>query len=130
MKKLGLITNIDKLQKTDKLIFPPSALEHLTMYIESGTFTFKIQSKEKKISYGTSFGFNGTERIIFGPNWMMSSLGIEDGDKVKVSSVNIPNGESLTIECSKLKNMTDSEAILSYHLREHAVLYEGKKINY
>lgn len=128
MKELGLISKIDKLQKTDKLIFPPSVLEHLTKYIESGTFTFKIQSEKKEVSYGSSYGFNGTERIIFGPNWMLSSLGIEDGDKVKITSVNIPSGESITLQCPRLKEMTDPEAILSYHLREHTVLYEGKKL--
>lgn len=105
MSHLKHITNknTDNFNASDMIIMPESALVMLHEYKESQyhkPYTFKITNpKNNKSIYTSVREFTSpNDRAIYVPNWMMNSIGILDGHKIMLLSIELPDGDYIKFE--------------------------------
>ena len=128
--------NRDKkqLEVSDKLILPPSSLDHLIRYNVENPMMFKLtttaQSEKSNHLYCGVLEFNAPDHTMFIPDWMMNNIKIKGGERVILTSVSIPKGTFVKIrpQSSSFQDLSNPKVVLEYHLKNFTTLYEGETI--
>lgn len=118
--------SIIKFNKSDHLILPKSdGVRLLNSPLKN--FIIKIWSIGTNIeTYGRAVSFDAPDNCIIMPEWMIEQVLINYGDAVMISTVNICKLDNVKIKVPKCMN--EPTTIIEYELRDHSVLYTGKRI--
>ena len=121
--------DIKNLEKSDRIIMPPSALNHLMLFKINYPYFFKLTSRELGISeYCGVLEFTAPEKTIYAPSWLMHKLFIDD--RVYINSVNLPCGKRVKFKAvPEFFALPNQQVILEKTLRELNVLSMGQELN-
>lgn len=119
------------LEKGDKIIMPPSALDRLaSLHIEYPMlFQLKNPSAEKVTHCGV-LEFISDEGIIYIPYWMMENMLLQEGDIVNVKNTNLAKGTYVKLQphTKDFLDISNPKAILETTLRSYSCLTTGDTI--
>lgn len=121
--------DIKNLEKSDRIIMPPSALNHLMLFKINYPYFFKLTSRELGISeYCGVLEFTAPEKTVYAPSWLMHKLFIED--RIYINSVNLPSGKRVKFKAvPEFFALPNQQVILEKTLRELNVLSMGQELN-
>jgi ubiquitin fusion degradation protein 1 len=122
-----------KYEYSDKIVLPQSALMILSKFREFGEtpVTFRLnKSGSQESIYSSVLEFSAESRKMYVPKWMMDAMFIEEGQRVSVTSVEIPKGEYIKLKprSEKFLKFQNPKNILELSLREYGTLYNGQTI--
>ncbi|RDX58372.1 Ubiquitin recognition factor in ER-associated degradation protein 1, partial [Mucuna pruriens] len=119
------------LEKGDKIIMPPSALDRLaSLHIEYPMlFQLKNPSAERVTHCGV-LEFVSDEGIIYIPYWMMENMLLQEGDIVNVKNTNLAKGTYVKLQphTTDFLDISNPKAILETSLRSYSCLTTGDTI--
>jgi len=121
--------NAKKLNSTDKIIMPESALDHLQRYHNIlCPYVFQLTNKDMVAYCGVLEFTSESPHVIYVPKWLMLNLGLTDGDRVDVTSVNLQKGESIVLrpQSEMFFKLSNPKSVLEHHLKRFTVLYQGE----
>lgn len=130
-----------KYESSDKIILPVSSLNILASYSKDNLYVLRIMNpKNSKYAFVGIGDFSAPERIMFVPSWLMEYICARSGDKIYVDAISVPQVSYAKIKMPSELNMILStvdktitsalniKAILEFVLRNHCLLFLGKKI--
>ncbi|CAJ1955690.1 unnamed protein product [Sphenostylis stenocarpa] len=119
------------LEKGDKIIMPPSALDRLaSLHIEYPMlFQLKNPSAERVTHCGV-LEFVADEGIIYLPYWVMENMLLREGDLVYVKNTNLAKGTYVKLQphTKDFLDISNPKAILETSLRSYSCLTTGDTI--
>ncbi|CAH2060189.1 unnamed protein product [Thlaspi arvense] len=127
------VTFIDKahLEKGDKIIMPPSALNRLaSLHIEYPMlFQLSNDSTEKTTHCGV-LEFTADEGLVYLPYWMMQNMSLQEGDIVKIRNTSLVKGTFIKLQphTQDFLDISNPKAILETTLRSYSCLTKGDTI--
>ncbi|SYW82516.1 related to UFD1 - ubiquitin fusion degradation protein [Ustilago bromivora] len=110
-----------------KIIMPPSALAHLTnLEIESPWF-FELRSagaSEVRRTHAGVLEFIADEGNVHLPAWMMRTLGLSEGDPIRLTGTTLPKGKMVKIQPQTVDflEISDPKAVLEQAFRNFSAL--------
>ncbi len=110
-----------------KIIMPPSALAHLTnLEIESPWF-FELRStgsSEVRRTHAGVLEFIADEGNVHLPAWMMRTLGLSEGDPLRLTGTTLPKGKMVKIQPQTVDflEISDPKAVLEQAFRNFSAL--------
>ena len=113
-----------------KIIMPPSALAHLTnLEIESPWF-FELRStgaSEARRTHAGVLEFIADEGNVHLPAWMMRTLGLSEGDPIRLTGTTLPKGKMVKIQPQTVDflEISDPKAVLEQAFRNFSALTPG-----
>ncbi|TKY85686.1 hypothetical protein EX895_005226 [Sporisorium graminicola] len=113
-----------------KIIMPPSALAHLTnLEIESPWF-FELRSvgaSEPRRTHAGVLEFIADEGNVHLPAWMMRTLGLAEGDPIRLTGATLPKGRMVKIQPQTVDflEISDPKAVLEQAFRNFSALTPG-----
>lgn len=113
-----------------KIIMPPSALAHLTnLEIESPWF-FELRNTGSSEACRTHAGvleFIADEGNVHLPAWMMRTLGLSEGDPIRLTGATLPKGKMVKIQPQTVDflEISDPKAVLEQAFRNFSALTPG-----
>ncbi|SNX84281.1 related to UFD1 - ubiquitin fusion degradation protein [Melanopsichium pennsylvanicum] len=114
-----------------KIIMPPSALAHLTnLDIESPWF-FQLRSTgsaaEVRRTHAGVLEFIADEGNVHLPAWMMRTLGLSEGDPIRLTGTTLPKGKMVKIQPQTVDflEISDPKAVLEQAFRNFSALSPG-----
>lgn len=113
-----------------KIIMPPSALAHLTnLEIESPWF-FELRSagvSEVRRTHAGVLEFIADEGNVHLPAWMMRTLGLSEGDPIRLTGTTLPKGKMVKIQPQTVDflEISDPKAVLEQAFRNFSALTPG-----
>ncbi|CDS01204.1 hypothetical protein [Sporisorium scitamineum] len=113
-----------------KIIMPPSALAHLTnLEIESPWF-FELRSigaSEPRRTHAGVLEFIADEGNVHLPAWMMRTLGLSEGDPIRLTGTTLPKGKMVKIQPQTVDflEISDPKAVLEQAFRNFSALTPG-----
>jgi hypothetical protein len=125
---------------SDKIILPPSSLGILA---SSGSSLYVLRimnSKNSKYAFVGVGDFTAPERTMFAPSWIMDLLCISSGDRIYVDAMSVPKITYAKIKVptefklisddkgSKDSSALNLNAVIEFALRNHCLLFIGKRI--
>jgi ubiquitin fusion degradation protein 1 len=121
-----------RLESSDKIILPPSALEKLAHLEISYPMMFELTNphyQEMRLHCGV-LEFIAQEGIIYLPHWIMENLHLGEGDMLHVRSATIPKGiyVKLQPQTSDFVKISNPKAVLEATLRNFSALTKGEVI--
>ncbi|KAL1217167.1 hypothetical protein V5N11_004344 [Cardamine amara subsp. amara] len=127
------LTFIDKahLEKGDKIIMPPSALDRLaSLHIE---FPMLFQLSNISIEKTTHCGvleFTADEGLVYLPYWMMQNMSLQEGDIAQIKSISLDKGTYIKLQphTQDFLDISNPKAILETTLRSYSCLTTGDTI--
>ncbi|EEB09201.1 Cdc48-Ufd1-Npl4 complex component Ufd1 [Schizosaccharomyces japonicus yFS275] len=114
-----------------KVILPPSALEKLSRLNISYPMLFEFQNKQTgQRTHGGVLEFIADEGRVYLPHWMMSTLGVQPGDLIRVINTDIQQGSFVKLQpqSSNFLDITNHRAVLESALRDFSTLTQGDVI--
>ncbi|KAN0064815.1 ubiquitin fusion degradation protein [Thecaphora frezii] len=113
-----------------KIIMPPSALAHLTNLEIESPWLFKLRSTrgaEVKTTHAGVLEFIADEGNVHLPAWMMRTLGLSEGDPIRLTGVTLPKGKMVKIQPQTVDflEISDPKAVLEQALRNFSTLTPG-----
>ena len=113
-----------------KIMMPPSALAHLTNLEIESPLLFQLRSagvaKPKKTHAGV-LEFIADEGNVHLPAWMMRTLGLSEGDPIRLTGASLPKGKMVKIQPQTVDflEISDPKAVLEQALRNFSTLTPG-----
>jgi ubiquitin fusion degradation protein 1 len=113
-----------------KIILPPSALAKLSSLNIEYPMLFEIEHEGNKSNAGV-LEFIAEEGRVYAPLWMMKHLQVDDGEIIKIKSVNLQKGTFLKIQPQSVDflDISDPKAVLENALRQYSALRQGNIIS-
>ncbi|KAJ7947628.1 Ubiquitin fusion degradation protein 1-like [Quillaja saponaria] len=119
------------LEKGDKIIMPPSALDRLaSLHIE---YPMLFELKNPSTGRNTHCGvleFIADEGLIYIPYWMMENMLLQEGDIVQVKNTSLMKGTFVKLQphTKDFLDISNPKAILETTLRSYSCLTTGDTI--
>ena len=115
-----------ELDKGDKIILPPSALDRLSQLGDLDfPMLFNIENvKEKAKTHCGVLEFIADEGVCYLPYWMMQNLRLVEGDVLRVKNARLPKGTFVKLQpqTSDFLNISNPKAVLETCLRNYTCL--------
>jgi ubiquitin fusion degradation protein 1 len=115
-----------ELDKGDKIILPPSALDRLSQLGDLDfPMLFNIENvKEKTKTHCGVLEFIADEGVCYLPYWMMQNLRLVEGDVLRVKNARLPKGTFVKLQpqTSDFLNISNPKAVLETCLRNYTCL--------
>jgi ubiquitin fusion degradation protein 1 len=115
-----------ELDKGDKIILPPSALDRLSQIGDLDfPMLFNIENvKEKTKTHCGVLEFVADEGVCYLPYWMMQNLRLIEGDVLRVKNCRLPKGTFVKLQpqTSDFLNISNPKAVLETCLRNYTCL--------
>lgn len=108
-----------------KIFLPASSLNKLTRLEIRYPMLFSLTNENQDITtHSGVLEFTAEEGRVYIPQWMMSTLKIEPGELIKISSCDLPLGKFVKIEPQSVSflDITDPKAVLENVLRNFSTL--------
>ncbi|EOA27423.1 hypothetical protein CARUB_v10023557mg [Capsella rubella] len=124
---------IDKahLEKGDKIIMPPSALDRLaSLHIEYPMLFRLSNDSVGKTSHCGVLEFTADEGIVYLPYWMMLNMSLQEGDFLQVKNISLVKGTYIKLQphTQDFLDISNPKAILETTLRSYSCLTTGDTI--
>lgn len=119
------------LEKGDKIIMPPSALDSLaSLHIDYPMLFELSNSSAERLSHCGVMEFVADEGIIYMPYWMMENMLLQEGSIVHVKNVTLPKGTYVKLQphTKDFLDISNPKAILETALRNYSCLTVGDTI--
>lgn len=124
--------DIKRINASDKIILPPSSLEHLTKYLEGDKqmmFKLSTNNSESRELFCGVLEFDSPEHTVYVPDWLLNDKNIKEGQRITLTSVELPKGTFVRIKPDEdFLKLTNPKVVLEYNLRNFTTLYEGERI--
>lgn len=129
----------DELERGNKIILPPSALDTLARLNISYPMLFEISASRKNKETGKSersrshcgvLEFVADEGTCYIPYWLLSHLGLKEGGLLRIMNTSLPKGNFVKLRpmTSDFLNIHNPRAVLENTLRNFATLTVGDVI--
>lgn len=121
------VSFIDKpqLENGDKVILPPSALDHLASLQIDYPMLFELYnaSTERRSHCGV-LEFTADEGMLYMPYWMMQNMLLQEGEIVEVKNVTLPKGTYVKLQphTKDFLDISNPKAVLETTLRNFSCL--------
>ncbi|KAL0897384.1 hypothetical protein Bca101_081345 [Brassica carinata] len=127
------VTFIEKahLDKGDKIIMPPSALNRLASLHIEYPMLFQLSNESVgKITHCGVLEFTADEGLVYFPYWMMQNMSLEEGDIVRIKNMSLVKGTYIKLQphTQDFLDITNPKAILETTLRSYSCLTTGDTI--
>ncbi|KAB5520339.1 hypothetical protein DKX38_024658 [Salix brachista] len=133
------VSFIDKahLERGDKIIMPPSALDRLVMVFAAATLhidypmLFELHNPYAgRTSHCGVLEFIADEGMIYLPYWMMENMLLQEGDIVELRSTSLAKGTFVKLQPHTMDflDISNPKAILETSLRSYSCLTTGDTI--
>ncbi|KAG2371302.1 uncharacterized protein HKW66_Vig0214760 [Vigna angularis] len=127
------VSFIDKshLEKGDKIIMPPSALDRLaSLHIEYPMLFQLINPSAERVTHCGVLEFVADEGIIYIPYWMMENMLLQEGDLLYVKNTNLTKATYVKLQphTKDFLDIYNPKAILETSLRSYSCLTTGDTI--
>ncbi|XP_027926241.1 ubiquitin recognition factor in ER-associated degradation protein 1-like isoform X1 [Vigna unguiculata] len=127
------VSFIDKshLEKGDKIIMPPSALDRLaSLHIEYPMLFQLINPSAERVTHCGVLEFVADEGIIYIPYWMMKNMLLQEGDLLYVKNTNLTKATYVKLQPHTMDflDISNPKAILETSLRSYSCLTTGDTI--
>jgi hypothetical protein len=118
----------EEFNNSDKIVLPSSALEQLLQKAGSSgllpsplTFQLRHTHSGATIHCGVKEFSSSSNTTVFVPSWIMTSLGLNQGDHVLIKLDLLPKGTWAQLQplSADYRDITDYRAALEAHLRGH-----------
>ncbi|XP_020223884.1 ubiquitin recognition factor in ER-associated degradation protein 1 [Cajanus cajan] len=119
------------LEKGDKIIMPPSALDRLASLHIEYPMLFQLKNPSAgKVTHCGVLEFVSDEGIIYIPYWMMENMLLQEGDIVNVKNTNLAKGTYVKLQphTKDFLDISNPKAILETSLRTYSCLTTGDTI--
>jgi ubiquitin fusion degradation protein 1 len=122
---------IKRLDSSDSIILPSSALEHLSKFDVKYPYFFRVQSKNLGLyHYCNVIEFTAEDRFVYVPGWIMQELFIGDTDRVYINSVTLQKGEKVKFKVDKnFLELDNPSVVLERKLRSLNTLSMNQILN-
>jgi len=121
----------EDLEKGNKILLPPSALDHLARLNITWPMLFELHNAEKgRHTCGGVQEFSAEEGTCYMPYWMMQNLLLKEGDIVRVTNTTLPKGRYVKLQpvSKEFLDISNPKAVLEASLRLYATLTVGDNI--
>lgn len=118
----------EDLEKGNKIILPPSALDHLARLNISWPMLFEMSNERAhRRTHGGVQEFIAEEGTCYLPHWMMCHLLLSEGDLIRVTNTSLPKGSFVKLQplTSDFLDIHNPRAVLENSLRNFATLTVG-----
>lgn len=126
------VSFIDKsdLERGDKIVLPPSALETLTRLNITFPMLFQLESRDGRRTHCGVQEFIAEEGHANLPYWLMQNLVVAEGAMITIRNVNLPKGTYVKFQpqTSDFLNIYNPKAVLEATLRSFTCLTKGDTI--
>ncbi|KAJ6299611.1 hypothetical protein OIU76_020562 [Salix suchowensis] len=127
------VSFIDKahLERGDKIIMPPSALDRLaTLHIDYPMLFELHNPSAGRTSHCGVLEFIADEGMIYLPYWMMENMLLQEGDIVELRSTSLAKGTFVKLQPHTMDflDISNPKAILETSLRSYSCLTTGDTI--
>ncbi|CAJ0955073.1 unnamed protein product, partial [Mesorhabditis belari] len=125
---------IQEIQHGGKAILPASILDHmLQLNNQQSVMLFKVMNPSSDRQRATHCGvleFSAEEGRCYLPQWIMLQLGLEEGDDIRLESVQLPKATYAKLKPQSLDflHITNPRAMLEVELRKWACLTKNDRI--
>mmetsp|Transcript_37563 Transcript_37563/g.94215 ORF Transcript_37563/g.94215 Transcript_37563/m.94215 type:complete len:203 (-) Transcript_37563:1275-1883(-) len=120
-----------ELEKGDKIILPPSILEHLSALDVDWPLMFELKSKfSGRITHCGVMEFIADEGCAYIPYWMMQNLAICEGEKINFRYKHLEKGTFVKIQPQTYDflDISNTKAVLEAKLRNFTCLTKSDTI--
>ncbi|KAL9312428.1 hypothetical protein ACSQ67_017880 [Phaseolus vulgaris] len=120
-----------EIENGDKIIMPPSALDHLAFLRIDYPMMFKLTNgASERVSHCGVLEFIADEGTIYMPYWMMQNMLLQEGDTVRVKYASLPKGTYVKLQphTKDFFDISNPKAILETSLRKFSCLTTGDTI--
>jgi ubiquitin fusion degradation protein 1 len=126
-----VMCNKPNLEAGDKIILPPTALDHLARLRVTYPMMFSITNKKSgRQMHAGVMEFSGEEGVAYIPYWMMQNLLIESGEIIEITNVTLPKGNFVKLQphTTKFTQLYNPRVVLETALRNFSCLTKGDTI--
>ncbi|XP_071719630.1 uncharacterized protein [Rutidosis leptorrhynchoides] len=119
------------LEKGDKIIMPPSALDRLAYLQIDYPMLFELRNPSaSKVSHCGVLEFIADEGLIYIPYWMMENMLLQEGDIVNIKNASLSKGTYVKLQPHTMDflDVSNPKAILETTLRSYSCLTTGDTI--
>ncbi|KAL3850657.1 hypothetical protein ACJIZ3_012539 [Penstemon smallii] len=119
------------LEKGDKIIMPPSALDRLASLQIDYPMLFEISNPSAdKVTHCGVLEFVADEGLIYLPYWMMENMLLQEGDTIRVKNASLSKGTYVKLQphTKDFLDVSNPKAILETTLRSYSCLTTGDTI--
>ncbi|XWS74117.1 hypothetical protein CRYUN_Cryun02cG0188000 [Craigia yunnanensis] len=119
------------LEKGDKVIMPPSALDRLaSLHVEYPMLFELTNALAERVSHCGVLEFVADEGLIYLPYWMMENMLLQEGDIVQVKNASLAKGTYVKLQphTKDFLDISNPKAILETTLRSYSCLTTGDTI--
>ncbi|KAK9280702.1 hypothetical protein L1049_014400 [Liquidambar formosana] len=119
------------LEKGDKVIMPPSALDRLAFLQIDYPMLFELNNPSSgRVSHCGVLEFIADEGLIYLPYWMMENMLLHEGDIVQVKTASLSKGTYVKLQphTKDFLDISNPKAILETTLRSFSCLTTGDTI--
>ena len=126
------VSFIDKseLERGDKIVLPPSALDALARLNITFPMLFQLSSRDGKSTHCGVQEFSAEEGHANLPYWLMQNLLVAEGDMITIKNANLPKGTYVKFQpqTSDFLKIANPKAVLEATLRGFTCLTKGDSI--
>ncbi|KAL9933277.1 hypothetical protein V8E36_007995 [Tilletia maclaganii] len=112
-----------------KIIMPPSALAKLSQFEIASPWIFELNniSETPKRTHAGVLEFIAEEGNVHLPAWMMRSLGLNEGDPIRIVGKTLPKGKLVKFQAQTVDflEISDHRAVLEQAMRNFSTLTPG-----
>lgn len=116
----------EELENTGKIYLPARTLQSLQHLMKDGTiFMFVLTNpKNNRRIHAGVMEFSAENNQVLMPYWMLRSLGLDEGSKVKIKGANLKKGNFVKLRplSQDFYDISNHKAVLQYHLRNFTAL--------
>jgi len=118
------------LDKGDKIILPPSALDTLARLAVSYPMQFQVTSGAGMTTHVGVLEFVAEEGRAYFPYWLLTSLAVSEGDMVTLRNAVLPRGTYVKFrpQSSDFLSISNPKAVLEASLRAFSCLSRGDSV--
>ncbi|KAL5529723.1 hypothetical protein ACEPAG_5708 [Sanghuangporus baumii] len=112
-----------------KIIMPPSALANLSNMDLESPWMFKLSNPANPAAttHAGVLEFIAEEGCVHLPYWMMKTLGLNEGDPIRITGAELPKGKFVKLQPQTVHflEVSDPKAVLEHALRNFSALTQG-----
>ncbi|XP_027109342.2 uncharacterized protein [Coffea arabica] len=119
------------LEKGDKIIMPPSALDRLAYLQIEYPMLFELSNPSAgRVSHCGVLEFVADEGLVYIPYWMMENMLLQEGDIVHIKNASLSKGTYVKLQphTTDFLGVSNPKAILETTLRNYSCLTTGDTI--
>lgn len=126
------VSFIDKseLERGDKIVLPPSALDRLARLNITFPMLFQVESRDGRKTHCGVQEFSAEEGHANLPYWLMQNLLVSEGGMITIRNANLPKGTFVKFQpqTSDFLKISNPKAVLEATLRSFTCLTKGDAI--